>query len=158
DRTMTEGSARPRYLRVTRRGPESFDAVGDVQVELGRPAEGGGVFARWNWDGSRLTLRNDRYGFFPVFYVATGDGIPVSSSLVELIRRRDARRLDLDALNVFHRIGFFIGEDTPLAGVRALPPSAALVWDGELSIEHHRELGGRLELTREEALAAYAEL
>jgi asparagine synthase (glutamine-hydrolysing) len=142
---------------VTRRG-DGYEVVGDTQVELGRRTETGGVFAAWSWDGHELRLENDRYGLFPVFYAAGGDRIAVSDSLVELIRRGDAHRLDVDALNVFHRLGFFLGEDTPLADARALPPSAVLVWKGELSVEGKRELGGHLDLTREEAIAGYAEV
>ncbi|MFD0385572.1 hypothetical protein ACFQ2B_34490 [Streptomyces stramineus] len=36
--------------------------------------------------------------------------------------------LDHDALAVFIRLGFFLGEDTAFAAVRALPPAATLTW------------------------------
>ena len=28
-----------------------------------------GVFAFWCWSGNRLIVRNDRYGFYPLFYL-----------------------------------------------------------------------------------------
>jgi asparagine synthase (glutamine-hydrolysing) len=94
-----------------------------------------GVFLHWDWDGSKLTVQNDRYGLYPLFYCARADSIWVSPSLEHVVRGNSQRRLDLPALAVFHRLGHFVGEDTPFQDVHFLPPNTTLTWQG-----------GRLEL------------
>lgn len=93
-----------------------------------------GIFAEWNWDGERLVVRNDRYGFYPLYYFQKGNTIGVSASLIRLLMEGAPSDLDHDALSVFLRIGFFIGEDTPFKAIRAVPPDARWEWrDGRLS-------------------------
>ncbi len=41
------------------------------------------------------------------------------------LRRTDSEELDYDALNVFFRLGFFVGTDTPFRHVKADPPDYA---------------------------------
>jgi len=94
-----------------------------------------GVFLHWNWDGSRLTVQNDRYGLYPLFYCARGDSIWVSPSLEHVARGNSQRQLDLSALAVFHRLGHLVGEDTPFEDIRFLPPNTRLTWqDGQLHL------------------------
>src|SRR6185312_10858126 len=93
-----------------------------------------GVFARWLWDGTRLVISNDRYGFFPLFWSRTpGGGVCVSSSLVTLIEHGASTDLDVEALSVFFKLGFFVSDDTPFSAVKAVPPNARFEWqDGKL--------------------------
>jgi asparagine synthase (glutamine-hydrolysing) len=98
-----------------------------------RRASGGsdGVFATWTWDGRRLTVRNDRYGFQPIYYWAHGrHQIAVSPSPLKLLTLGAAADLDDAAMAVFLRVGFFLGEDTPFRAIRAMPPGGALEWEG----------------------------
>lgn len=95
-----------------------------------------GVFVEWRWDGRRLTVSNDRYGLYPLFYCAKAGSIWVSPSLAHVVNGNSDRRLDFPAMGIFHRLGHFVGEDTPFADVRFLPPNSTLVWEG-----------GRLELS-----------
>jgi len=44
-----------------------------------------GVFAFWSWSANRLTVRNDRYGFYPLFYFVRRDEIAVSTSILKLM-------------------------------------------------------------------------
>jgi hypothetical protein len=84
--------------------------------------------AGWDWNGATLNAFTDLYGFIPVFYYSTADELIVSDSLIQIIRRRAHTPLDPDALAVFFRVGFFIGEATPFNGVRVLPPAGRLTW------------------------------
>jgi asparagine synthase (glutamine-hydrolysing) len=85
--------------------------------------------ASWAWDGERLTIRSDRFGFLPLFYHSDGEGIVVATSLFTIVRLvPGAAVIDEPALAVFLRLGFFLGEDTCLTHVRTLPPDAELVW------------------------------
>src|SRR5439155_1603673 len=72
-----------------------------------------GVFAEWKWDGRRLRVRNDRYGVHPLFYYATANEIAVSTSVARLLAGGAPADFDGDAIAVFLRLGFFVGEDTP---------------------------------------------
>ena len=71
-----------------RMNPAGFEVEGTPACQFGhRLPEGDGIFAAWSWDGERLTVTNDRYGFYPLFYSEREGEIAVSSSLAELVRR-----------------------------------------------------------------------
>lgn len=93
----------------------------------------------WSWDGQRLIARTDRYGFLNLFYCVLDDGIMVSPSLAALLQAGAPARMDVAAVAVFLRAGFFIGDDTPFEAVRVLPPGGILTWEqGRLTVEGHR--------------------
>jgi asparagine synthase (glutamine-hydrolysing) len=120
-----------------------------------------GCFSTWSWDGSTLTARNDRYGFRALFYAESAAGeIVISPSLVRLLEKGAPAEFDDEAMAVFLRLGFFIGEDTPFKSIRALPPGARLEWhEGVLHLR-----GGlfivpeQSGITRDEATEGYAQL
>jgi asparagine synthase (glutamine-hydrolysing) len=122
------------YVRVrkTAAGPR---VDGQTHCLLGSPVApdrpGGprqGIFAEWAWDGLRLTVRNDRYGFYPLFYYQGPHEILVSGSIPKLIELGAPTDLDEPALAVFLRMDTFVGDDTPFAQIRLFPPAAELVW------------------------------
>ena len=87
-----------------------------------------GIYAEWIWDGNRLIVRNDRYGFYPVYYFVGKDEIAVSTSLSKLIALGAPTHLDEAGLAVFLRLGFFIGQDTPFEAIRVVPPECDFEW------------------------------
>ena len=89
-----------------------------------------GVFAEWSWNGETLTVQNDRYGFFPLFYYAKGSEIGVSPSISTLIAEGADAELNDESVALFLRLGQFIGNDTPFRHIHCLPPNATLVWNG----------------------------
>lgn len=78
-----------------------------------------GVYAGWSWDGSGVRVEHDRYGMFPLFRWESAGGLVLSTDLLELLELGAPRTLDFDALAVFLRLGFFLGDDTPFASIRA---------------------------------------
>ncbi len=128
----------------------------------GRAGIPDGIFVSWRWDGESLTVRNDRYGIYPLFYACHGGEIRLSPSIPHVLDGRFPKTLDYAALAVFFRLGFFLGEDTPFEHVRALPPGSTLRWSrGELTLG-----GGSLDTsptapvaqTFDEAVEQYADL
>src|SRR6185436_3665545 len=81
-----------------------------------------GIYAEWIWDGDRLIVRNDRYGFYPMYYFVGKDEVAVSTSLSKLIALGAPTHLDEAGLAVFLRLGFFIGQDTPFKAIKVVPP------------------------------------
>jgi asparagine synthase (glutamine-hydrolysing) len=117
-----------RFLHLSARGGH-VRLHGDPHVRLGqRVAEDDGVFAGWTWDGERLTVTNDRYGAYPLFYWAGSGEIALSTRVADLLALGAPVHLDLDALAAFLRLGFYLGEDTCFAAIRVLPPHACLTW------------------------------
>jgi asparagine synthase (glutamine-hydrolysing) len=113
---------RPFWIRVSR-----GNADGDLECRVGhriRLADGStdGIYAGWSWNGRELVVDQDRYGFFPLFEWASGETRVLSTDLVTLLDRGAPRALDLDALSVFVRVGFFVGADTPFKAIRAVLP------------------------------------
>jgi asparagine synthase (glutamine-hydrolysing) len=122
------------YVRV-RKTTAGIRVDGQPRCLLGSPVApdgpGGlrqGLFAEWEWDGQRLTVRNDRYGFYPLFYYQGPHEILVSDSIPKLIELGAPTDLDEPALAVFLRLETFVGDDTPFARIRQFPPAAELVW------------------------------
>ena len=111
------------WIRVT-----GETAEGDLACEVGhriRLLDGSvdGIYAGWAWNGREVVVDQDRYGFFPLFEWRSGDTRVLSTDLLTLIEQGAPRALDLDALSVFVRVGFFAGADTPFKAIRAvLPP------------------------------------
>ncbi len=112
----------------TRGSPSAF--LGH-KISGGKDAPPDGVFATWRWDGKRLRVENDRYGFYPLYYFASDVEVCISPSLVRLIGEGAPNELDYPALAVFLRLGFFLGNDTPFKSIRALPPGADFEWTRE---------------------------
>ena len=171
---MTEGfdlgllSARERPCFSARHAGGETVTQGPLHCFLGHrlaPGSRGipdGIFVEWNWDGERLTVRNDRYGIYPLYYACHGGEIRISPSLRHVLDGRFPRDFDYAALAVFFRLGFFIGEDTPFEHIRALPPASTLTWHrGELTLDR-----GSIEIppperevrTFDEAVDSYARL
>jgi asparagine synthase (glutamine-hydrolysing) len=117
-----------------------------------------GVFGSWRWDGRALRVEHDRYGFYPLFYYCRADEFAISPSLVTLLHEGAPLDIDADALAVFLHLGFFIGSDTPFAHIKAVPPNVRFLWDGRLEVEERREFGGRLDISRTDAVGVYGEL
>ncbi|RFA30758.1 hypothetical protein CAI21_04415 [Alkalilimnicola ehrlichii] len=98
--------------------------------------DGNGVYARWDWDGHRLRVENDRLGFQPLFIYHDAHRLLVSSSILQLIRLGAPNRLNYPALAIFLRLGFFLGEDTPFSKIQQIPPASTLTWAaGKLALE-----------------------
>lgn len=89
-----------------------------------------GVWARWNWDGHRLLVTNDRFGFLPVYFAELPNGFGVSSSIMDLLRAGADSQLNDAAIAVFLRLGYYVGNDTPFLNIRLLPPCSQLTWNG----------------------------
>ncbi|EYT82315.1 asparagine synthetase moeH5 [Streptomyces sp. Tu 6176] len=150
-------------------GPDGVRAEGDKEVRLGHVLDGDpladgpppeGVFAAWSWDGERLRARNDRFGVHPLYYRAGADSLALSPDPLALLVPGEPAALDHDALAVFVRLGFFLGEDTPFAAVRALPPAATLTWsDGGLRVRSAAPPPpGPAAMTRDEAVDGFVDL
>ena len=94
-----------------------------------------GLFVHWHWDGETLTVLNDRYGIYPLFYACYGGEIRISPSILHVLRGSFPKTLNEPGLAVFFRLGFFIREDTPFEHVHALPPGSELRWqNGQLNL------------------------
>ena len=163
-----EGAGRDRALAApwfhAVRGRAGVDVSGDADVFRGHRIPHGdgtpdGVFAEWKWDGRRLRVRNDRYGVHPLFYYATANEIAVSTSVARLLAGGAPADFDGDAIAVFLRLGFFVGEDTPFRAIRAVPPEAKFEWeDGRLSISGGYWHGKPQGLNRDDAIDAFIAL
>jgi len=140
------------------RGPERmrFTEGGVRQEEA--PGENG---RGWSWDGSRVLVRNDRFGFYPLFYCSSPDTFAISNHLAALLPHAASPELDDAALAVFLRLGFFLGNHTPFRHIRALPPACTLTWeDGRLTVDAREEPMARSEAppSRNQALREMGEV
>jgi len=125
----------------------------------GQGHDGDGIYTEWSWDGDRLTIRNDRYGFYPLFYSRQENEICVSHSIFRLLAEGAAPEIDPTAMAVFLRLGYFIGEDTPFRSIRTLPPDATLEWqDGRRTVSGRYAIRKPQYLARDTAVDHYVSL
>jgi asparagine synthetase B (glutamine-hydrolysing) len=148
------------FIHVVRR-PDGFDVAGAPASFNGYelPGNGGGIFAEWRWDGEALHARVDRYGCFPLFYFERPGEIAVSTSLARLLAQGAPRDIDEPAVAAFVRLGFYLGEDTPFAAIRAMPPQGRLSWDGHRAVvTGSLVVPPRMAVGRDEAIDRFNEL
>jgi asparagine synthase (glutamine-hydrolysing) len=113
---------------ILERSGGAWNATGAASASLGHrdyqsiQGRDGGAWAEWAWQEGKLRLQSDRFGLFPVFYYHRPDRIGLSNSLLDLIQLGAPTTLDDDALAVFLRLGFFLGDDTPFTFIRTIPP------------------------------------
>lgn len=121
-----------------------------------RPVDDG-VFAEWRWHDDMLVVENDRYGFRPLFYSLTGGDLTVSPSIDSILATGAPAALDDRAIAAFLRLNYFVGEDTPFASIRAMPPGTLLTWRaGRVTIQDRRPAtGSTFAGTREEAIEEF---
>jgi len=128
-------------------------------ISRGPGAAVDGSFATWQWDGRRLIARTDRYGVNPLFYWHDGRDVGVSPSPLVLLQQGAPASLDHEALSVFLRLGFFLGDDTPFAAVKAVPANSVLEWeDGRLIITGARPRTVLQSVNRDQALDGFITL
>ena len=102
-----------------------LSTIGDPSCFAGhRVGDAGddGIYAGWTSDGQAVRIEQDRYGLFPLFRCESPAGFSLSTDLARLIELGADPALDLDALSIFLRLGFFVGADTPFASIRAVLP------------------------------------
>lgn len=152
------------FLHV-RRTVEQVTAEGATSFCKGKPPFGDiapdGLCIYWNWDGKSVTVRNDRYGFSPVFYFASANEFIVSNSIPKLLTLGADPAPDDPALNVFLHLGWFLREETPFRYIRALPPAATMTWSpgvAEPAIQSSRLPYRKASISREDAIDGYIEL
>jgi asparagine synthase (glutamine-hydrolysing) len=118
-----------------------------------------GLCVHWSWDGETATVRNDRYGFSPIFYYASETDFLVSDSIPKLLSLGAPADPNDPALNVFLHIGWFLAEDTPFKHIRSLPANATLSWSkGKLDLKSTPYPYKPLDISRDDAIDGYIEL
>lgn len=134
-------SARERPYFSARAFASGVQTQGTPHCQLGHvlPDHAGhghdGIFVRWDWDGQRLTVENDRYGIYPLFYSHYGGEIRISPSIQHVLDGEFPKSLNYPGLAVFLRLGFFLADDTPFEHVHFLPPGSRLTWrQGKLEL------------------------
>lgn len=150
------------HIIVSRTGDGRLTASGDFVCALGHRLPGrrglaDGIYAGWSWTGTELRLETDRYGVFPLFTSTSANRCIVASDLTLMLDGGVAATLDYDALSVFLRLGYFVGDDTPFEAIRVVPPVAALRWSasGPDITSGYPGPAATLDVTRDEAIDAF---
>jgi hypothetical protein len=115
---------------IARQSHGGFETSGPLTFRAGH-SNRDGVFAQWRWDNGRLDIERDRWGVQPLFWSVTPTSVHVSPSIDALLASGVPAELDDAAMAVFLRTGFFVGDDTPFASIRALPPCTSATWTPE---------------------------
>jgi len=92
------------------------------------------LVAGWSEVEGLLTVQADRLGMVPLFYALESGRILVSDTLQEVVSRLANRRIDDEAVATFLVLGYLLGNQTLVEGVKVLMPGETLVWShGSLS-------------------------
>lgn len=156
------GAAHAPVLHL-RHDPGGTTLAGRAQARLGHrpvpPDTSVGLFGEWHWDGRSLTAEVDALGYFSLFYYSKGSEIAVSPSILQILALGVDAEPDPVALAVFHRLGHFLGEDTPFRHIKVLPPGGRLVWrDGVATVSGNLPIPREADLSRSQAVEAFIDL
>jgi asparagine synthase (glutamine-hydrolysing) len=147
------------FFRATHRNGETVTEGSPSWRGGTRVGAADGLFAEWDWDGAALTIRNDRYGFYPVCFNNDNGSIAVATNPLRLIAEGVPAAPDHAAIAAFLRLGFFLEDDTPWRGIRMLPPCATLRWrDGAVTLDCRPPYSKPQEIGRDAALDGYIAL
>jgi len=69
-----------------------------------------------------VTLTADRLGMLPVFYAESGGRLIAGKSLSAVVQRLSAPQFDDEAVSAYFTLGYYVGDRTPVEGVRVLRP------------------------------------
>lgn len=116
------------------------------------------IYAEWQWDGHRLSLRNDRYGMLPVFAVLEPNRVILSTSIQGALEAGAPADLDPAAMAVILRLGHPVGDDTPFQSIRTIPPGVTFHWDTAPGLSGGPFIVPPNGLARDQAMDAYVEL
>jgi asparagine synthase (glutamine-hydrolysing) len=143
---------------IVRQSHDGFSVDGPATFRAGwRPGDDG-VFARWRWNGSRLDIERDRWGVQPLFWSLTATSVHLSPSIQALLDAGVPADLDDAAMAVFLRTGFFVGDDTPFAAIRALPSAASIAWTPQgVTLDGHWRYPRASTFDRAAAIQRFAE-
>lgn len=126
------------------------------QYDGSRPS---GLWGKWNWDGQTLVAEVEPLGYFSLFVYIKGAQVGISPSILQLLAEGADPSPDEIALAVFHRIGNFVGNDTPFKYIKVLPPNGQLVWrDGKHQINGGAVVPKVSSLSRAQAVEAFVEV
>lgn len=118
-----------------------------------------GLWGEWHWDGTRLEAGVDPLAYFTLFVYQKGGTVGVSPSILQLLAQGADPEPDPVALAVFHRVGFFVGADSPFRHIRVLTPGQRLVWQGGKGrFEGAAPAPKTLDISREQAVEAFIDL
>ena len=118
-----------------------------------------GLWGEWTWDGQTLTAQVEPLGYFSLYVYTKGSQVAVSPSILQLLAHGADATVDEVALAVFHRVGFFVADDTPFKHIKVLPPNGRLTWrDGQSRIEGGEPVPQVQQISRENAVEAFIEV
>ncbi|MDZ4831195.1 MAG: hypothetical protein SGJ09_13490 [Phycisphaerae bacterium] len=87
-----------------------------------------GVVARWRFDGEILVVDGEAFGYLPLFVAQAENRIIVGTSPIALVAAGAPGDIDREAVGLFLRIGFYLGERTPFKHIRVAPRGKRLTW------------------------------
>lgn len=115
--TLVRWTIHPRAARVN----------GAARARFGCGDDEWGAHAGWDSDGDSFHAWTDPLGMWPLFYHVDGGTVRVSDSLYAIVRDLPRpRRLNVEAMAVFLRLGYFLDNETPFEDVRVLGPGGRL--------------------------------
>lgn len=129
------------------------------RIEHDWTTDGPTIVADWQCDGSTVIASSDRLGLVPLFYWQSGSTFVISDSLADIVAEIPTPAIDDAAVATFLQLGYYVGDATPIAGVKVMPPDARLAFDGQLSISLAKQtVPPPFKGSFDEAVATYASL
>jgi asparagine synthase (glutamine-hydrolysing) len=85
------------------------------------------AFALYDREAGTVLMARDALGQKPLYYTQAGGDLLFGSELRAVLRARpQGWRLDRDAFARFLMLGYYAGEETPVTGIRKLPPGCLM--------------------------------
>lgn len=100
--------------------PGAFESSAALAADI--TSSGPSLVAEIRSSPEEVTLTADRLGMLPVFYAESCGRLIAGKSLSAVVQRLSAPRFDDEAVSAYFTLGYYVGDRTPVEGVRVLRP------------------------------------
>lgn len=109
---------------------EMYNPQGQTTYFAGYKQDSGeGEYIQWQFDGQTLNIETSAFGLINTYYYATNNRIIVATDIIDIIKRVGKQPLDIDGLNSFLQLGYYLADQTPFLTIKCLPRDSQISWD-----------------------------
>ncbi|GEM_PF-1572485 len=92
-------------------------------------ASGEGEYIEWQQNGDQLTIETSVFGLINAYSYVEPNRIIIATRITDIIKKVGRQPLDIDGLNSFLQLGYYLGDQTPFSTIKCLPRDSKIVWN-----------------------------
>lgn len=107
-----------------------YRTAGQTTYFAGYELESGeGEFLQWQFDGQALTVKTSAFGLINAYYYQDNKRLIIATDIIDILKRVGKQPLDVDGLNSFMQLGYYLADQTPFKTIKCLARDSQITWD-----------------------------